>query len=221
MGIDAVMYVEIPGEVSTADLKAMGYELGSCVGPESFLTWAPEVDNNLPWRKQGRGPLEFADFSDDGDENGAIYGLTRRDGFTLVQVSLSGRYYGRGYERGNLWTYVAVGAWFESQVAGCTVWYGGDSSDELDLFDEEYQSALIQHWAEVGGRPHYSYHCSNETLSSGRVIPNCPVCDVALNRSGWGGNGDEEYAHVSCMGCGYSRSTRDGGQTWKEEESPF
>ena len=46
----------------------------------------------------------------------------------LLQIYTWSRFYGPGYERGDLLHLIALAEWVEKTIPGAEVWYGGDSS---------------------------------------------------------------------------------------------
>lgn len=171
MGVDAKMFIASDKIYTGDELIYLSYRLGDAVGSNIFMLFDDEykilnsnieyLPDSLPKAKQ------------------------------VIEVNLSGRYYGEGYERGNLWDYIAVAIWIEENFA-IPPYYGGDSSDYLELFDDAARKKLIKYWAKAG---HIPYRDRQERHT---YQPTCPRCKVLATQFGYGGN----YASWSCLGCG-------------------
>ena len=134
----------------------------------------------------------------------------------LLEVSLWTRYYGIGYERGDLLTICAVAEWCEANLQPCEVWYGGDSSGvALKPFGDAERAKLRRHLYSQQGRDYYS----SWGTPPGQMPPTCGLCVPGEERRQQYGSGmNGQYAAVSCAGCGKNFETRDGGQTWAERK---
>jgi hypothetical protein len=132
----------------------------------------------------------------------------------FLEVNLWGRYYGIGYERGDILTYCAVAEWLEQNIPGCVVYYGGDSGGVCaEPFDADARAKLKAHLYSSEGRDYYMH---DRRGSFGTPAP-CGLCvpnENRFDRYGWGQN----YSAVHCSGCGKSFESRDGGVTWAERE---
>lgn len=158
-------------------------------------------------------------YRDDESPPGSVY---HQDGDTvhaekdecLLEVSLWGRYYGVGYERGDIRFYVGVAEWLEQNISGCTVWYGGDSSGcEAELFDRAARDRLIRHKNSSKGSDYFRrpWFGAGDGTSTPPPCGMCPGGVYSGDRYGAGAN----YAAYSCPGCGKTAETHDGGVTWK------
>ncbi len=128
----------------------------------------------------------------------------------LMEVALWTRYYGIGYERGDLITLCAIAEWCELNIPNCEVWYGGDSSGVCaQPWPESERKKLRAHLFSEEGRSYYGLHSSSHLTP-----PPCSLCvkERGMNRYGFG----ENYTAVSCAGCGKSFTSRDNGKTWTE-----
>ena len=156
-------------------------------------------------------PPEGKEYLQDGDS------VLANEGECLLEVNLSGRYYGVDYERGNIIVYCAVAEWLEQNIEGCEVWYGGDSSGVLARkFDAAERNRLKAHLYSKDGRDYFQEYGGMPT-NNGKPPP-CSLCPGGKYRGsqyGFGGNGS--YAAFSCAGCGKSIETRDSCKTWQEE----
>lgn len=171
MGVDARMYIPSNKIYTNDELAWLSYRLGEAIGPDVFMLFDDKYH-----------ALEIeTDYIPD----------SLPKCLQVINVNLGGRYYGQGYERGNLWNYIAVAVWIEKNM-GITPYYGGDSSDYLELFDASMRAELINHWCKVGGIP---YRDRNEHHTN---QPICPRCNVLATQFGYGGN----YTAWTCLGCG-------------------
>lgn len=145
-----------------------------------------------------------------------------RAGECLLKVHLFGRYYGPGYERGDILKYCAVAEWIETNLPGAELWYGGDSGDDLVRFDEPYRRELRAHLYGPKGRAYFQYGGDVPGLRRAEygTPPACSLCPGKVycgSRCGFG----SDYASFNCPGCGESKETRDGGKTWAKPTEKF
>jgi hypothetical protein len=125
----------------------------------------------------------------------------------LLEVSLWSRYYGAGYERGDILMICGVAEWCEQNIPGCEVWYGGDG--RVELFDAARRADLRAHLYGPQGRNYF------RNREPGPKPSPCSLCidGGEFDRFGWGPN----YTAVHCGGCGKGFTSRDGGSTWTIE----
>lgn len=194
MGVDAQMLVRVPRPITDAELREWSYRLGSMANHWLFLGSGEKVYHK---------PLErVSEYMQDGDT------LYPRDGETFLTVPLGGRYYGEGYERGDLLAYVGIAEFIEALIPSCTIWYGGDSSGvQAEPFNKARRAELLYHAATVGHDP-YNAGWDNLSRGDGFKTPTCPVCDFPIPRHGWGGNGT--FASYYCSGCGWQVEHKNG-----------
>jgi hypothetical protein len=130
----------------------------------------------------------------------------------LLDVNLWSRYYGIGYERGDILTICAVAEWCEANIPNCEVWYGGDSSGVVAKpFPEAERAKLRKHLYSPEGRS-YRYCAAKTALKGPGPCGLCPG-SARFTESGWG----RSYAAVYCGGCGKTFETRDGAP-WAEKK---
>lgn len=136
----------------------------------------------------------------------------------LLHLNLWGRYYGPGYERGDILTYCAIAEWLEVNVPGCEVWYGGDSSGVCaEPFHDLKRRELRNHLYSKEGRDYFRYDnhfMRDDGIPRPAACSLCPGGKYCGSRFGYG----RDYAAYSCAGCGDSVETRDGGKTWTERK---
>lgn len=128
----------------------------------------------------------------------------------FLTVSVWSRYYGKGYERGDLLVLCAVAEWVEQNIDSAEVWYGGDSIGVcVEPWPESERRKLRQHMFGPEGNDYFE--------RGAKVHPKpCSLCvdGGRFSECGWGA----QYLAVSCAGCGKNFETRDGGQSWKSRE---
>lgn len=131
----------------------------------------------------------------------------------LLKLSLWTRYYGVGYERGDILTLCAIAEWIEVNMQPCEVWYGGDSSGvELARFDDAARRKLRAHLYGQQGRDYFSSWGTPPRA----MPPKCGLCVPEEKRQQYGSGMNGNYAAVSCGGCGKCFKTEDAGATWTE-----
>jgi hypothetical protein len=168
--------------------------------------WPLDDDSEVPplYREPGRA------YTQDGPP---IYA---EEGEWLMELNLWGRYYGIGYERGDLLKYCAVAEWLEQNLPGCVIYYGGDSCGVLaEPFNEEMRDQLKAHLYSQNGRDYFKERSSfgrNTNLQRPKPCGLCVPGEDRFNQYGYGAS----YAAVSCAGCGKNFVSRDGGATWAE-----
>lgn len=163
------------------------------------------------------------DYSDDdGDEprgDGKAYfqdgdTIYAADGEWFLEVSLWTRYYGVGYERGDLMTICAVAEWAEANIPTAVVYYGGDSSGvEAEPFDAAAREKLKKHYYSQSGRDYFDHKWFGADKAA-RPSP-CGLCipgEPRFNQHGSGRHG--AFIAVNCAGCGKLFESEDAGKTW-------
>lgn len=190
MGVDAEMVVRLLHPLSDDELIDASYRLmEACDKSDDFFV----SDDEAIARGEYRRALNRIGADEDSEYRS--YGVAKPDGHWFW-LSLWGRYYGPGYERGNLWRYIAIAEWLEHNYPGCAVFYGGDSGETLKPFTVAERSRLIAHWADKGGRPYYA----DPRWADGQredLRPTCPLCQKKATQYGSGGT----FASWTCDGC--------------------
>jgi predicted RNA binding protein YcfA (HicA-like mRNA interferase family) len=217
LGIDARILLRVKGKPTSNQLKSWGWQLSAALGSEHFF-----FD-----KKEGHGVISYSNtrYREEGDpEPGTIYHQDGDDieaspGETLLTVHVWSRYYGVGYERGDLITLCAIAEWCEVNIPACEVWYGGDSSGILAKhWPDSARRALRNHLYSANGQDyHRAWH-----LGEGRPVrpEPCVLCVGAgdFNECGWSGRGNAPWLKVHCPGCGEYFETHDQGKTWSVVE---
>lgn len=156
-------------------------------------------------------------------EEGAVYEQDGPDILAqpwecLLQVSLWTRYYGPGYERGDILTICAICDWLEINIPGCEVWYGGDSSGICaEPFPYTKRREYLGLLYSEKGREYFrggNRFIEDEGYGVPPACGLCPSNTYQGSRFGYG----KGYASYHCPGCGISMCTRDAGNTWQKEE---
>ncbi len=196
MGVDAQMFVRTRAQFTQRAVRALSVDLVEAFGSEMFLLlpdwaidgeWERETEVEPEAGVPGRHALRMVRrYTQDGDD------IAPDAGETFLEVSLMGRYYGLGYERGQLHDYIAVAEWLEYRIPEAAVWYGGDSSGICaEPFNKAYRGALMAHFARHGHKP---YRGAFGDRGNGPV---CGFCGPRMSSSG-GGQGQTFFY---CAGC--------------------
>lgn len=202
MGIDARIFVTYKGDATAADLKRWSWEIGAAFGADYF------------WRSKHQDYAHHnisraTEISQ--DHRDASKDVKPVQGESLLEVHVGTRYYGEGYERGNLPFILSVLEWLEAKFPGGTVYYGGDSSGVLiEPFPKAARDALFKHFAGEHGADYRKGW--GALAASGTLSRHCDLCDHGMGQFGYGAG----FAVFRCLGCGKQEETRDGGKTWAE-----
>lgn len=199
MGVDAQMFLKVKEAVSEDEVRQKSYALCCVIGKSKFFLMKPWEE--LWQGEKHRHALEIVtEYNQDGE---TIY--PEKDE-TFIEVHLTGRYYGKGYERGPILQFIEIAEYLEFAFSfHCNVFYGGDSSGICaESFGPEDRRILKA----------YFFRCANEPYTSAfdrekanGQNPCCNYCGGAeMSRHGWGGG----YALFVCAGCGLELEFRDG-----------
>lgn len=217
MGVDAEMFVKWRGQPLTErEVRALAGRMTAVMGVNPFYTKFPSDSE-----PKGRHALSLAPTEKEWlEECARDYGLaaypdpvaTNRQVITqdgepifsqpgeqFIKVHFMGRYYGPGYERGDWNVYRGVYKFLTLNLAGCEVWYGGDSSGvtHYRLLD-----SVVDHLDRlfyIAGHDNYVGAFSS-IFSLGVPQPVCTFCGDAPMHECGGGRGMTFYR---CSGCGY------------------
>lgn len=199
MGVDAEMFVRTRRTDATeTNVRRWSVEMCKRFGSGKFFL------DKRPWSgDQQRHALSIVpEWEQDGD---TVY---PEEGETFIRVHLWTRYYGPGYERGDLPFILSVARYLRDVICvlpSDDVWYGGDSSGICaEPLDEEW---LWAHFVRVG---HDTYRAASglDREAPPEGTPHCDFCGQFYRRNGWGAS----FAAYYCDGCGESMEWRDG--TW-------
>lgn len=187
MGIDAQMLVKVKGKVEKEQLIKWAYELAAAFGSESFLINRESKEHCL---------TIIDEYKQDGDS------IFPEKDETFIEVGLITRYYGEGYERGNLPFLIMVAEFLEIKIPNSQIWYGGDSSGiEALLFDKKRRNELFKYFVEFQHKPY------RKGFATHNNPPICDFCKVSMTEYGWG----EGSIHYRCDGCVYEKKEKTNG----------
>lgn len=192
MGVDARMCVRTKLAFTPEQIRALSWQIGAAFGTEAFYFKYPQPTPPQP----ALALVESYAGWDSKQE------LRAPRGGSLIAVSLTGRFWGPGYERGDLPQLLAISKWLEVKTGpGAQVWYGGDSSGcEGVLLDAEKRDEYWQHFLQRGN-PYFERESFLKTRP-----PSCPLCAHPCTSVGGGGNQD----FWRCSGCDWSAITIGG-----------
>jgi hypothetical protein len=112
-------------------------------------------------------------------------------GETFVKCNLWTRYYGPGYERGDIVSILAIAKWLKKAFAPCEVWYGGDSSGVVaEPIDEK---SLWEHFMSDKGRAYFG----DQWIEAGGTV-HCDFCDLPATENMSG----RDKTGYFCNSCG-------------------
>lgn len=204
MGIDARMLIILPYIPTAAQIALWSWDIAAALSADKFMV--PAITSAEAYDKE---ELTGKIWYQDGPS------IQAKENEFFLSVNLWSRYYGVGYERGDLIGLISVAEWIERNIPDSTVFYGGDSSGVCaEPWNKEEREKLLSHFMGEHGRDYYS---SFGTLDrSSYSPPGCANCvpERSQRRHGWGG----EFAAYYCPGCGKSQETHDSGKTWEERK---
>lgn len=173
MGVDAVVRFTPTDqrELSPKDLRQLSWSLGRAFGADRF--WFSSGD---------QASLAVS----------AVDEPPTRTYPGKYKVSLWGRYYGPGYERGNLPFLLALFRFLRHRRF--TVYYGGDNGYALDKVTPKFMQALERHWFTTND----TWLAKFSSLDGS--TPVCPRCGYCTAQTTW--SGLPELQRFTCVGCG-------------------
>lgn len=201
MGIDAEMFIRTkrhPRPLTGQGLRDIGRRLCSMYGHENFRLDRDflEYEEDPVARKKlaARHIIYPVDkWEQDGPD------ILPEQGEFFYRIAIATRYYGVGYERGDLPFIIGVAEALEHMVPGCEVWYGGDSSGVLaEFFGPLERHRLIEHFYRHDHAPYTRRPNPFRTPDLNDLHPpECSLCRYPMNRTGFG----PDFALYSCE-CG-------------------
>jgi len=202
MGVDMQMFVKNPNPLKKDEVLAISYSLCEKFSVDKFFVQRPGESS---FYKNGRHALEIIkQYEQDGPT------IKPQDGEQFIEVHLWTRFWGDGYERGDILLAINVAEFLETQFPECEVWMGGDSSGiNAELFDKVARAKAKKLFFKVGHAP---YRENNSVGDFGGRY--CGFCQHQMNQYGFGGQGN--YAGFICYGCGLKEETRDAGKSWQD-----
>lgn len=204
MGIDAEMLLRINQPVMDEEIAVWSYSIAETLGAGNFFI---QRDGKNPQGAISRVAL----WEQDGPD------IEPKEGESFLRLHFWSRYWGPGYERGDLLFLISCAEWAEQNIPDCEVWYGGDSSGvTVELWPATKREEFKRHFYSPSGRDYYKSFDSGDMFAHEQPdISSCSLCIPGARpiRFGWGA----DYRAYRCHGCGYYFTTRDGGATWKVE----
>jgi hypothetical protein len=193
MGIDAEMFVRTKNKRTPQEVRKLAYKLAAAFGHESFWIWRPGESS---FNEEGRHCLEIVEvYEQDGDD------IVPEPGEQFIRCYPGTRYFGEGYQRGNIRLLCDIAEWLEGNLGG-EVWYGGDSSGVCaEKFDQEARQKHKRLFFESGKT--WLLGFSNALGDTPR--PTCDFCTVPMTQTTFAGRGNPKANNVfTCLGCGYA-----------------
>lgn len=211
MGVDPVMWAVLNRRASDAEIRHWSYRLGEAFGPECFWVWRTGEPGGVRHILSRQIPRQ---------EDGEVYGALPESiaDTDVLKVSLATRYYGEGYERGDLPTIIAVADFIEAAlpVRG-PVWYGGDCDDHPKPWPPSARRTAFLHFARVGHQP-YVGAFDRDVYSAAH----CLFCDAPMISTWRNGRAVLGYR---CAGCaleiGSPSRSMDDGKVFTRVGGPF
>ena len=188
MGVDAQMLVRTRRVFTPDKVRRLSGHLAAAFGSDSFWIWDDYKNEDSTI---GRHALELIkEYHQDGEP------IFPKPGETFIEVHIATRYYGKGYERGDLRLIMGVAEWLEARIPECDIYYGGDSSGICaEPFDAKARRELFSYFAKVGHEP---YVGSFSSIFDRQQPPHCDFCLRDMLSTGGGGSKTFYY----CSGCG-------------------
>ncbi len=188
MGIDAEMFARTCEPITEQQVKRLAFEACARFGKSKFLISRPGEFSFWP---NGRRALEIvALYEQDGPD------IEPAAGETFVRAHLKTRYWGPGYERGDLPFLLAFASWLERKIPACEVWYGGDSSGVCAVrFDHTERSRMLDHLASDQGSDYFE---RRNPFVPRDERPVCDFCEVEMPSFRYGPYDARGYI---CQGC--------------------
>ena len=204
MGIDAVIEVGVNREVSDDEIKRWSWLLAECIGARYFF-----ID-----KENGQGALSRSKKEEYGPWCSKEEAVKHAE---MLEVHTWSRYYGEGYERGDILTLCGIAEWCEANLPGAVVYYGGDSDEIITSWSEEERKKLRDLLYTSSGRAYFRGGFGLDEYP--QATP--PLCSLCIDSSGFAQNAAGQggkYIGVYCPGCGDSFTSRDAGKTWSKDE---
>ena len=212
MGIDARILLRLPYEPTEDQLRRWSWYVCETFGADKFMVANRLKQTDSDWNYQDDQPGVFERltvYQQDGPDV-----VAPSDG-ALVLVRVYTRYYGVGYERGDLLFLCALAEWVEQNIQGCEVLYGGDSSGVcVAPWPAEERERLRCHlYSPDSGRAYFSGWESEIVRDDPRPdVSECKLCIPGKRPARYGSGAS--YAAYHCHGCGLYFKTQDGGASW-------
>lgn len=168
MGIDAEMFVRVNRAVTADEVKKKAVAMQVAFGPGPLFVARPGRSYGQPHHS-----LAIVDvWRQDGPD------IDPEPGETFIKVYLWTRYYGPGYERGDLPAILAVARYLRTVFEPCEIWYGGDSSGVCaEHLDDALEAELWTLFCSEHARDYFSKGFMRSTS-----LVRCDFCDLDANQ---------------------------------------
>lgn len=186
MGIDVEMIAVVGRRLSDEEVKRAAVRMQIAFGGAS--------GSGLLW--VDRGKHHSLTLIDPTSDMLAETGIANDGSSSYIRLNSLGRFYGSGYERGDIVGILAVARYMRSAFPGAEVYYGGDSGGGLRLLDAEYESDLWGVFTSELSRRYFNHSRGDETETV------CDFCEVRTNTYSW----SAAECITRCPSC---------GQQWK------
>ena len=183
MGIDAEIHFTTHKPLTREELANLCYRLHDCFPDETSVVRC-DGRNVGPIKRHCIAASEWSEECDEGRHS------TPADP-CRYEVSLGGRYYGDGYERGDWPVLCAIMDWLVRQPCVSDVFYGSDCGNFFERF-ADVRDSISAIFATVGHLPYL--------IGKKGDSPSCPDCGQKMWNSGW----RNHRTMYSCSGCGYT-----------------
>jgi hypothetical protein len=150
MGLDAQMLFRSPRLLRDDEIARLNHDLvRTFYYPLGCFGYQQQLEK-VAIAKTARG--DFGDRAPDVEEAGEDRRIPpqHRAGGAWYWVHLGGRYYGVGYEHGDIWGTIGIAEWLEFRIPGVEVWYGSDTHEFLEPFPGGVREELARHFFAVG-----------------------------------------------------------------------
>jgi len=137
MPVDPHIFVTQSSDLSEESLKQLSTDLLLFVGRDCFRDWGEPIEKIPP-------------------ENYGLLPDNLPKATIVLSVYLTSAYYAKGYERGSWPEIVSTLELLIRRLPESEVWYGGDSSDQLNKVTSEFLDQMWDYWSTHGIRPYYS-----------------------------------------------------------------
>lgn len=187
MGVNVVMFAVVARELTVEEVRRESARMCSALGSWRYNVYRP----GRLYGGVGQHALEIAEPTDLDHHAMQLRGAHG----TILCVHISTRYYGPGYERGDLVSISATARWLRDafKPTMCEVYYGGDSGDNVTLFDDAAEAAL---WDHLRGDRSRAYFDWGSRHGGQRHV--CDFCNVPTMDRG----GSDTDGILSCGSCG-------------------
>jgi hypothetical protein len=146
MGVDAEMFALVEGEVPNEAVAVWDQILKQKFAPDRELRWnwygAAVTNSDYEWGAELPGEV----------------------GHTIIKIGMDAmRYYGRGYERGDIEHIIEIAEFVEQLIPGAKIFYGSDCGEFPETFGAEERAAILEYKRGPNGD---NYHKRSEAWNA-------------------------------------------------------